>query len=248
MFSNKVDDYTISSSSEDANYPDDNVQHNSLIKAWHSTSVEGEYLELDMGAGVEGTADTAILAGHNLTSGGTIILRAIASGGSWGSPALSANMTLQTGIILDYISAGHNYRYWRFYLDDSANADGYISVGRLFIGEYLQADPSSYEGFPIKHVRTDSGSFSISNQYYSDEGVGYRELKYAFPRTANTAKTAIETMWNTVGKHKPLFFANFDSSYWSVIDPIYCTIIEDITFTKLRGNDWEYSLTLREVN
>jgi hypothetical protein len=133
-------------------------------------------------------------------------------------------------------------------LDDPTNTDGYIKVGRLFLGEYLQMDPSSLIEFPETRARTDNVTYSIGNQMYGDKGVEYISYNYAFPQSGTTARTNINSMWGTVGRWKPFFFTNFDTTY-TVIEPIYCHLTNDLSYNHVGGSQWSgYQLNIREVD
>ena len=136
---------------------------------------------------------------------------------------------------------------WRFYITNQNVDDGYFEGGRFMLGEYLQVDPSSLVEVPEKHIRNDRQAFSKSNQFYADQGSGWRELKYKFVNSPDTMKDKIETMWDLNGKHTPFLLMNYDTSF-SIIPPLYCTITKDITFDHLLHDKWGYNFDLRECD
>lgn len=84
-----------------------------------------------------GTATTMtafVIGDHNLTDAATITLEANPTD-SWGSPAYTQAVTLRD---LAYLYLNESYRYWRVVVDDSTNATGYIEIGLLYAGEYLE--------------------------------------------------------------------------------------------------------------
>jgi len=86
----------------------------------------------DLGAA---TAITAFVCGdHNLTDTATITLEANTTD-SWGSPAYTQAVTLRN---LAYLYLNESYRYWRVVVNDSMNATGYIEIGLLYAGEFLE--------------------------------------------------------------------------------------------------------------
>ncbi|KKK79063.1 hypothetical protein LCGC14_2837260, partial [marine sediment metagenome] len=82
---------------------------------------------------------------------------------------------------------------------------------------------------------------------YSDEGVEHKELSYRFEHAGGTTKTAIETMWGSVGMWKPLIMLNYNLDY-TVIPPLYCAIIEPIIFEHLKFDKWNFAMSLRECD
>ena len=244
-YNNLIDDYTPTASSEDANYPATNVADTSLSKVWRATSCASEYVQVDSGSSI--TCTVVVVAGHNFSGSAVVVIRAGSTATIVGSaPSLSANVTYRSGIMLAYFTSSAD-RYWRLTVEDPNNTDGYVEIGRIFLGTYLQFDPASLSEFPVKHVRSDNVDFSITNQAYGEVGVEHLEVSYEYPRSSDTMKKAVEALWDECGKYKPFFFSNFDTQV-TIIFPMYCLISDDLVFKFLSGSQWEYSISLREVN
>ncbi len=191
------------------------------------------------------TADIATIINHNLSADATIKIQGN-DYDTWEGTPLDTEMTWRDGPIVTFMTSA-SYPFWRFYIINQNVDDGYYEVGRFMLGEYLQVDPSSLVEFPEKHPRNDRQAFSKSNQFYADQGSGWKELKYKFVNSTDSMKGKIETMWNTIGKRKPILFMNYDTSF-SVHEPIYVAIIKDITFGHLLHDRWEYNLEIRECD
>ncbi len=191
------------------------------------------------------TADMAAILNHNLSADATIKIQGN-DYDSWEGPLLDTEMTWRDGPIVTFMTSA-SYPFWRFYIINQNVEDGYFEVGRFMLGEYLQVDPSSLVEFPEKHPRNDRQAFSKSNQFYADQGSGWKELKYKFVNTNDTMKDKIETMWNLNGKHTPLLLMNYDTNY-TIHEPIYVAIIKDIVFNHLLHDKWDYNLDIRQVD
>ena len=63
----------------------------------------------------------------------------------------------------------------------------------------------------------------------------------------DTMKGKVETMYGSVGKFLPLLLLNYDTTF-TVIEPLYASIINDMTFTHKKFDKWDYSLDLREAD
>lgn len=189
-------------------------------------------------------ADCAAIVGHNLSPDATIGIRGN-DYDSWNG-LTAETMTWRADTIVKFMSSA-SYPFWRFSIIDPNVSDGYFEIGRFMLGEYLQVDPSSLVEFPEEHVRPDRQAFSRSNQFYADEGVGYKQLSYKFEWASNSAKTLIEAMWDGVGMKKPLLFLNYDQTF-TVVPPLYCVITESITFDHKQFDRWNFNLNLREVD
>ena len=245
LYSNLWDDYSLIESQENSSYPVENTQDIRLVKTWRTQTPSAATIYLDAGTGVTISCDCAAIIEHNFSGSASIVVQA-ATASTFANIALSANVAYRAGIMVVYFSSG-TFRFWRFNFSDTGNSDGYYQVGRLFLGAYLQVDPSSLLEFPEEHIRTDRVIFSRSNQLYGDEGVGYKQVHYKFEWASSSAKTLIETMWNNVGRKKPLLIMNYDTTF-SVIEPLYCAIVEDITFEHKRFDRWHFELSLRECD
>lgn len=245
IYSNSWDLYTLTESEENASYPAENTQDVRLVKTWRTNDATAVTIYCDAGTGLTLTADCAAIINHNFTTAATVAVQA-ATASTFADIALSANVTWRDGPMVVYFTSGE-YRYWRFNISDIGNGDGYYDIGRLMLGEYLQVDPSSLVEFPERHMRNDRVQFSRSNQFYADQGVGWKELDYRFEHAWTSTKTLVETMWGSVGMFKPLLLMNYDTTF-SVIEPLYCSIVEPIEFRHLARDDWSFGLSLRECD
>ncbi len=246
LYNNLWDLYTLTESQEDANYPVENTQDVRLAKVWRTENATSATIVIDVGTGNTITADSCAILNHNFSASSITVLRGNPTD-SWGTAtSMVTIVTYRTGIMVIYFPSA-TFRFWRLGFSDATNPDGYYEIGRVMLGEYLQVDPSSLVEFPEKHVRNDRQAFSKSNQFYADQGSGWKELKYKFVNTNDTMKGKMETMWNLNGKHTPLLLMNYDTSF-SILPPLYCAIIKDITFGHLLHDKWDYNFDLRECD
>ena len=58
------------------------------------------------------------------------------SSNSWASPAYSLNLTESSDPIIEY--ADQTYQFVRLYFRDETNADGFVSIGKLYVGTYSE--------------------------------------------------------------------------------------------------------------
>lgn len=189
-------------------------------------------------------ANCAAILNHNLSADATIGIQGN-DYDSWNGLTVET-MTWRADTIVTFITEA-SYPFWRFTITDPNVEDDYFEVGRFFLGTYVQISPSSLVEFPVKHVRNDRTMWSRSNQLYADQGVGWKELHYKFPRSTNSMKSSVETMWGSCGKFKPILVMNYDTTF-TIIDPLYCVVVENIVFTHLKHDFWSYDLHLREAH
>ena len=67
-----------------------------------------------------------------------------------GSAQFSEAIAHNEEIILHYLSAAETRRYWRLSIADPGNPDGYIEIGELYLGSYLELSKTYDEGFSEK--------------------------------------------------------------------------------------------------
>ena len=245
LYANLWDNYTLVESQEDANYPAENTQDMRLSKVWRTATASATTIYIDAGSGLTITCDTAAILAHNFTASAGIVVQA-STAATFATIHLSANVTYRSDIMVVFFASGA-HRFWRFSFNETTNPDGYYQIGRLMLGAYLQVDPSSLVEFPEDHVRSDRQQFSVTNQLYADIGVGHKEYRYSFEYANASAKTLMQTMWDTSGRHGPFLFLNYDETY-TVIPPVYCVLTEDMTFTHLLHDFWKFDMKLREVD
>ena len=249
IYNNKIDDVgtaAITASSEEVNFDAPRVQDERLSVAWRSTSAGGlEWVKLDAGAGTTITVDTAAVLGHNLTSTAVVLIEGNATD-AWGSATVSEAITFRAGAMIKFITSASR-RFWRFSFTDTGITSGYVEIGRLFLGTYLQVRPSSFfDSIPFRHDRTDRFAYSQGGQLYADKGVQQVAVAYNFPNTTNAQKALMETMWNDIGMHTPMIFSNYDTEF-TAVGPIYAHINRPMTFDRVPGDKWRFSLDVKEV-
>lgn len=245
LWNHVLDSYasSLTASSEATNYDANKVLDPLLFRTFRTTGVTAETLVFDAGVGQTFTFDSVFISNHNLTSGATVKFQMNATD-SWGAPSVDETLTWRSTHIVKYFTSS-SYRFCRFYFDDAANTDGYIQIGRVSATQYLQITPSSLADFKVTNVRNDLVSVTPSRNVYGYLGSNYRTFTYSFPPSSYTMINNIRTMYNAVGKIKPVLASNYDLRY-TEFDPCYCIITNDIE-EEWREGKARYSLVLQEV-
>ncbi len=133
---NKADAAALTPGSEIATLPAVNVQNPHVAKKWHTAAgVKSTSLVLDMLSAV--ACDVLALLGVNLTSAGTVQIRA-----SNIDPTVLASLLLDTGALACGVKAGYGAiykafasttaRYWRLDIADATLPDN-LQIGRLVL-------------------------------------------------------------------------------------------------------------------
>lgn len=246
-FIDALESTAIAASSEDTSYPATNVQDQRLAVKWHSEDATEHTIIFDLGA----TAACSIFAvmSHNLTPTGTVTVVGnddIASGLTWVTSGESSTQTItyNANMMVRFVTPISN-RYWKFTF--SGQTQNGIEIGRLWIGNYIDIDPSSTNDFQVIKKRDDIVVYGRGRQKYASVGDGWRRFELSFPRTAGTTLTAIQTLYDTVGNHSSFIFCNFnDLRTYPLVDPCYVSIDGEIGFTHTKRQFYTYSLSLEE--
>lgn len=108
-------------------------------------------ITIDLGSAQEVKA--LAIYDHNFTAAATLLLEADDAAtfdSDGGSAQFSEAVTWADDKILHYLSAATTKRYWRLSVTDAANTDGYIEIGELFLGSYMEMSRTFSNGFSEK--------------------------------------------------------------------------------------------------
>lgn len=246
LWDNVLDDYTLLYSSQRTGFPASNVQHPHLTRVWRSLTDEDEYVSIDAGTGLTMTADCAFLAAHNLSATAVVKVQSC-DDGTFASCDVDATMTWDAGIMVAFFTSSAN-RFWRFLVDDPSNTDGYIEIGRLALGSYLQMPPIE-PGVTLASGTTTTVTLAASGQSFADLGQVYLKPAFSFPLITSAERALVEAMWRAVERHTPVFLVVWEDSL-TVQRPIYCRIQEDeLSLRKASeaGVMWSLDLSFEEA-
>jgi hypothetical protein len=168
---------------------------------------------IDLGSAQEVKA--LVLYDHNITSGATITINGN-SANSWGAPAFSESVTWAADKILHYLSEAQTYRYWQLQITDTANTDGYIETGEIFLGSYMELSKNYVEGFkkPFELLFDENKTpYGVSKKRFYNKR---RNFQFDFNYILAADIALLETMLDALcdsdnGKINPFYF-NDDSA------------------------------------
>lgn len=245
LWDNKLLDMTITPGTESIDYPSSNIIEPRLTRYFKTENDADQEIVFSAAAAV--TASYIAIVSHNISSGATIKLQGNTSD-SWTTPAFEETVTWASGTIVHAFTS-HSYAYWRLYIDDD-NTDGYITIGYVYLGTYLQMPGME----PDQQI-----------EYDTKEGYLFRAGKINFPRVSNTLRASINEMFAAVrtgtvdfsasgqfyadGDVKPIIVLIWANDL-DVEDSIYCIIETDKLAWKKTENSaypWKATLEFREV-
>lgn len=229
---------------ETTNYPVINVQDQRLSQEYRSTAVTSQTIIIDLGAAT--SISTAAIISHNYTSSVSITVDANTTN-SWVSPATTKTIIYNIGMLLNFFTP-ISYRWWRFTINDTTNTNGYLKIGRLWLGDYITIDPSSLIDFNVTKKRSDRVVHGRGQQKFASKGIGWKEFSFSFPSSNYTMVDSISTMYDTVGNHSSFIFCNFDTSrnLNNLVEPVYCSLQDTISFTHEENRKYNYQLRFQE--
>jgi hypothetical protein len=149
----------------------DNIK---IANLYSDDSDHPSYSTIIIDLGAEKEIKALILGDHNISSGATITLKGHTSD-SWGSPDFSENVTFAADKILHYLSAATSKRYWKIEIYDPNNTDGYIEIGELYLGTYLELSKNFAAGFSEETnfiVETNTSPYGIDrDRFYNTQKI-----------------------------------------------------------------------------
>jgi hypothetical protein len=188
--------------------------------------------------------NTAAIIGHNIKSGTTVKIQANNSD-LWDDPELSETFTYvaSDATILRFLDEVKVYKYWRFSFTGQAS----VQAGRLWLGEYLQVNPSSLLDLTVSKKRSDVVVYGRDRQKFANPGVGWRRVSAKFPKTNPNMIYRLEQFHDHVGNHSSFIFCNFDTSReFPLVEPLYGSLSDDLSFNHTDRQKYNYSLTIEE--
>ena len=261
---------TLIASNENSLYPISLVQDQRLGNQFRSTTTSVT-ITLTEASIVSAPVVVAIM-GHNLTEDATITFQLDQH--SDFSTATSETLIWNEDMILKFIdktalvptvelldeSSGelldesggtllvdYNYTWHRFVISDATNPDGYISIGRLWIGEYWSITPSSLLDFKITYTTSDINIYGKDRQKFALAGVVWRKFELSFPPTDNTMISTLNDFIDRVGNHSSFIFCNFDDlTTYSIVYPCYVSLVSETGFSHDNRMKFKYSLEMEE--
>lgn len=210
LWNNLADDATLTASSAATNYLVANIQNHWPTFAWRSTGDASEWVKIDLGSAQDIKA--LVIKGHNFSAGAAIHIQAD-DDTNFGSIDVDNILIPSSGTITHFWSAAQSYRYWRITIVDDSNADGYVKIGRIFLGSYFSPayDVSSYS---MQIEDASEVGLSVGRQSTSASRSHYKTWVYSFNYVKESDKEAFEDIFTECGFSKPYFIVE------NIYDPV----------------------------
>lgn len=127
----------------------------------------------------------------------------------WDDPSFETTLTYDDEVISLFNEDGFHteaLRYWRLYIEDKSNGNGYVEIGSLFLGIYFQATRGAIS-FPLtgNYVDRSLTSFSEGGQTFSDVRQKTEILSFEWRLLTKSEKEEIDDIFNNNGISYPFF-------------------------------------------
>ena len=168
-------------------------------------------LVIDLGS--SRAVDAVIIQDHNLTSNADIHLKARADT-AWEiststSEPVDETITWADNKILHYVvSSSNTKRHWRIDITDTANPDGYIEIGNLYLGSFDEMVRNAAIGY--SQIETVIGSRNIDPYGVEDNRFRNRQKTWQYKLPVSTDIETLESVFDNIyssisGKYDPVW-------------------------------------------
>jgi hypothetical protein len=150
---------------------------------------------------------------HNFSAAATITLMGNTAN-SWTSPAFSQIITWVSGKLSYFFGTSavpvpQTYRYWRLRVQDAANPDTLIKIGRIFHGTFWSPSVNFTNAYTRKFTDTSQKQYSTGGQMSAVRRPVLKEMKFVWDTGAPFSfsdRTAFSSIFEDyVGIHIPYF-------------------------------------------
>jgi hypothetical protein len=209
LITNLVDSATaISAYSELASLPVENVQSKSRTKVWRSDGLANpEWIKIDLGSAVK--CKRAVIINHNISDGGTTTLKRHTSDDLGAATTVGTFGWDADFMVLDFDAT---YRWWWFHVSDAGNSDGYIEIGRIFLGDFsTTVGKPSIGGFALAPVDPSVPTSTPEGIVGRNTRSKFNRLSWQFKHVSEADRDTLITIYDTIGAYNH-FFLRLDPS------------------------------------
>lgn len=251
---------TITSLTENPIYPfDDALNDSRLSRVGRTVGVEYHWIKFSYTSTGIIDVDTIGIFGNNFTSDATVKIQANATD-VWTSPSIDQALTYSkddkksldlgrdVGVWSYEFSSTQSYQYWRIYIDDSTNPDGYLQMGFVFLDESVTF-PAMSINQRFKMDTNSSAYFSTSGQAYGLKRLKYQTISFNYPEVTESEKTTLDAFFHTVDVVVPYMMRVWENSL-DVEPPRYVVNVSLPEYPRVEqsgGVLWAVNHEVREV-
>ena len=249
LWQNLFDSATITASSEASGFPVTKIQHRHFLKAWRSAGLSAEWVKADLGS--PQAIKAFIVKYHNLTTAATVHVQANSSD-SWSGTlpvdvtvTVTADMVARGVIVVDWASA-ETYQWWRILITDATIADGYVRIGRIYIGGYFEPSRDFYREYDDNQVTLSEIVKGASGQKFVNVLPKYDTFALIYQGLNSTDFATIQTIKRAVGADMAFFIILDSANLQNETYYVSCSSDDWQIHHVFARNNYNLTLTLEE--
>jgi hypothetical protein len=227
---------------EDSNFPVSYTRHRWFTKTWRTANVSSEHwAKLDRGASTPGI--TAFCCRFNNMYAGSVYLEGNTSD-AWTSPAYSQYIVPDNVMMVHFPTVEQTLRWWRVYIDDQTNPDGFNEFGVFFLGAYFQPLRNYDYGEDVDRVDDSLRKKSEGGQKSSVQHGKYFKKSFGWSHITDAQKVLFDAVFDEVGYVKDFFFCEDSAGEYDKTKYVTFNV-----FKWKRGDapdDWKLSIEVEE--
>jgi hypothetical protein len=172
----------------------------------------------------------------------------------WTAPEYEKTITYDDEIMAEFSEENELHtqalRYWRLYIDDKSNPNGFVEIGALFLGKYFEPTRGAIQ-FPFNgsYIDRSNVAFSEGGQTFSDIRQKSESFDVTWDALTTLEKEQIDLIFDEYGVSKPLFIAFDPMLAFSSRTNYYTRFVKfdgAPRYTLSDPNFWSVSMSFRE--
>lgn len=208
-----------------------------------------ETLSIDLGATwASHPVHGAMVVGHNLQAGATAAIQA--SSDNWTTVAFSAPFTIQDYIMgIAWEPPGYSFQYWRYWIQDPTNPDGYVDIAPLFLGPGFQPSRRYRRGRSRTPVDLSLIKESQNGNETSIQKAIYWNYDYGFNAVDGRSRAAFQAEFRALladRKFSRPFFFSEDTD--DLLNTLVYGRLQNYSENQFQvGEWWDVALSIKEM-
>jgi hypothetical protein len=249
-----ADETDIFVSSENPDFPKENLKNFSRSKVFRTSAITGtQTITFDFKTIEE--IDSFVMMFDNLSvpkfDSNTIFKLQASATNVWGAPPVDVTLTLdvEKEVLSHFFSTDQTYRYWRLTIQDPTNAYGYFEVPKIYLGRKIQLTRIPEIGFEFTEEDLSKVEDTAYGHKYFDVYPNRKNLSFQYNLLSFDNLRLISDSFSRVGKVSPVVIVLdageelFDKDYFL----IYGTYMESMRYSHRFRQYFNLPQTIQEL-
>lgn len=189
-----------------------------------------EWVKINRGASAPGVTAIA-LRYNNFSTNATIQIQGHSSD-SWGSPSYNQVLAVNNALMFHFPASAQSLQWWRIRVRDRVNSNGYIELGRAFVGTYFSPTVNCRTDYSVGWEDPSDIDESDGGQISSNKKTKFEIPVYVFEYATAADLASFRTMWNYCGRTKEFFFIRDRDD--AVASGMYCRFADRIQYEHIQ--------------